>query len=128
MNSKTAGIFFLFVCLFIVLFIGQWTNSRGVANSSYLGQMESFTEGKVGRTTHHKTTHPKTTHHKTTHHNTTHHKTTHPKTTYPTTIATTKKSIGFGAPNPVQTTRKIERFSNRESFKEGAKAKGKAKK
>ena len=51
MNSKTAGIFFLFVCLFIVLFIGQWSNSRGGSNAVYLGQMESFTEGKAGKTT-----------------------------------------------------------------------------
>jgi len=93
MNSKTAGIFFLFVCLFIVLFIGQWSNSRGGSNSAYLGQMESFTEGKVGRTTH-----PKTTHH---------------------TIATTKKPTIVGAPNPGQTTKKTERFSNLESFTEG---------
>jgi hypothetical protein len=97
MNSKTIGIFFLFVCLFIVLFIGQWSNSRGGSNAAYLGQMESFTEGKSVR-----------------------------KTQRP--IATTKKPMGFGAPNPVQTTKKTERFSNLESFKEGAKARKKGKK
>ena len=94
MNSKTAGIFFLFVCLFIVLFIGQWSNSRGGSNATYLGQMESFTEGKAGRTP---TKKPMIV------------RAPNPGQT------TTKKPMGFGAPNPVQTTRK-----SMESFTEGA--------
>ena len=95
MNSKTAGIFFLFVCLFIVLIIGQWSNSRG-SNATYLGQMESFTEGKAGRTTH------------------------RPRSNVGS-MQTTKKPMMIGAAKPVQTTtKKTERFSNVESFKEGA--------
>ena len=89
MNSKTAGIFFLFVCLFIVLFIGQWSNSRGGSNAVYLGQMESFTEGKMGKTT-----------------------------KKPMIVGApnpgNKKPMNIGAPNPSQTTKK-----SMESFTEG---------
>ena len=41
LNSKTTGIVFLFVCLLIVLFIGQWV---------YLGgSMYSIREGATGK-------------------------------------------------------------------------------
>ena len=94
MNSKTAGIFFLFVCLLIVLFIGQWSNSRG--SNAYLGQMENFTEGA---------------------------RTNRPKAAVGSTKAqATKKPMNIGAAKPFQTTKKTERFSNVESFKEGGKA------
>ena len=95
MNSKTAGIFFLFVCLLIVLFIGQWSNSRG--SNAYLGQMESFTEGA---------------------------RTNRPKAAVGSTKAQAIniKPMNVGAAKPFQTTKKTERFSNVESFKEGGKA------
>jgi hypothetical protein len=95
MNSKTAGIFFLFVCLFIVLFIGQWSNSRGGSNAAYLGQMESFTEGKSARTT------------------------LRPRTTIGS-IQTTKKPMIVGAPKSGQTTKK-----SMELFTEGVTARKK---
>jgi len=100
MNSKTAGIFFLFVCLFIVLFIGQWSNSRGGSNAVYLGQMESFTEGKMGKTT------------------------KKPMIVGAPNPGNTKPMI-VGAPNPGLTTRKPTR--NMESFTEGAKKTSKKK-
>jgi len=103
MNSKTAGIFFLFICLLIVLFIGQWSNSRGGSNDAYLGQMESFTEGKADKTT------------------------KKPMfvgapnlgQTTRKSMGTTKKPMFVGAPNLGQTTRK-----SMESFKEGIATKG----
>jgi hypothetical protein len=45
MNAKTAGIVFLFVCLLIVLFIGQWVYLGNYTQPLYLGDMEPVREG-----------------------------------------------------------------------------------
>lgn len=44
MNSKTTGILFLLVCLFFVLFIGQWMDLGGFSKRN----MDSFIEGAHG--------------------------------------------------------------------------------
>jgi hypothetical protein len=45
MNAKTMGIVFLFVCLLIVLFIGQWVYLGNYTQPLYLGSMEPVREG-----------------------------------------------------------------------------------
>jgi hypothetical protein len=64
MNSKTAGIVFLFVCLLIVLFIGQWVYlGSSSSKPMYLGAMSHVREGATSgpRTSGPRTSGPRTT-------------------------------------------------------------------